>query len=164
MNETGTNGEERPVLHKSGVIVRINQMPVGVGAVDRNIHATQSVHNAGKYSEIYNCQVVDADAQVVQKSVFKQGRPAAGVFVHLTILIGRIDTVHADRGDIDIQVARNGNERYLPGGRTDRRDNNGIRPEIGLAGAHVGAKQRKCDRLVICQIGEGFGGIRRRVE
>ena len=70
MDETWTNGEERPVIHIIGVKVGIIQMPVGVGTVDRNIHTAQGIHNAGKNGEIHNCQVVYADAQVVKKGGF----------------------------------------------------------------------------------------------
>ena len=139
-------------------------MPVGVGTVDWNIHATQCIHYAGENGEIYNRQVIYADAQVVQKGGLQQPRATTGVFSHLPILVSSVDAVHTDGGDIDVQIARDGNKRYLSGSRADRRDNDGIRPEIGLAGTNVGAKQRECNRLVVGQNGEGFGSIRRRIE
>ncbi len=139
-------------------------MPVGVGTVDRHIHAAQGIHDAGENGEIHNCQVVYADAQVVQKGGFEQGRTAAGVMMHLPILISSVDAVHADGGDVDVQVARDGNKRHLPGRRADCRDDDGIRPEIGLAGTFIGAKQQEGDRLVVGQNGDGFGSIWRSVE
>ena len=139
-------------------------MPVGVGTVDRHIHAAQGIDDAGENGEIHNCQVIYADAQVVQKSGFEQACTTVRVMVHLPILIGGVDAVHADGGDVNVQVARDGNKRDLPGRRADSRDDDGICPEIGLTGTDIGAQQRESDRLVVGQDGKGLGSIGRSVE
>jgi hypothetical protein len=95
--------------------------------------------------------MVYAESEVVQDSVFEQGKTSARVVVHFTVLVGRVDAVHSDGGNVNIQVARDGDERYLPGPGTDYSDDDGIGPEVGLTGTLVGAEQEELDRIIVGQ-------------
>ena len=133
-------------------------MPVGVGAGDRHVNAPQGIHDLAETVEVHHSEVVNADAQVVQESILERGRPAARVMVYITELVSGVDALHPVAGDVDPQVARDGDQRHLPGLGPERGDDDGICAE-GSPAARIGTEQGECDRLSVGQDRERGWGV-----
>ncbi len=113
MNLPGTDGVEPPVVFIFGVVRGVDQPPVSVGAGDRHFHAAKSIHDAAEAIKLDHGGVVDADTEVIGDGVLQQTGTTARVAGDLSALVGGVDALHPNGGDVNPQVAGNGDERDL---------------------------------------------------
>ena len=146
MDQSRTGSVKGPVVFILGIERWIEQAPVGVGAGNRHIHAAHGINCLPKAIKIHHDGMIYLQAQVVQDRILEETRASARVITKVSELVGGIDPLHSDGGNIHPQISRDGDQRNLRILRAHSRNHDRIRSKGGTR-ACIGAKQQDINRF-----------------
>jgi hypothetical protein len=95
---------------QSGVAIVIVKILFIQWTIHIHLNAVEKINRLAERVETATHEIMHAHAEILFDGLFDQIRPFAGVMIIIAVKISGVDALFADAGNIDIQIARDGQQ------------------------------------------------------